>query len=247
MSNPYGEDILIVKLREGLYEAIQDSSSVDVTDLDSITFQKLLLKAIDHLGLREDITIQWYLDGELIGNESAKRGKFGQKDQLTLTNEFHLSNTPSVERIAEFYLSMENPSFDEFVHQSTFKYLREYYQESEQIPYRDLYLSNLDIDQALTQAADQLRDDDLTEDIGKTVRQRCQEFKLELLLYEEFSDVMPYESVFERAAVSIANWVVEANERKEADYDLDDTITPVDLNKFTKSHDDFIMLIRYLL
>ncbi|WP_248895496.1 hypothetical protein [Haloplanus halobius] len=64
MSNPYREDILVVKIREGLYEALLESSSVDMENIDSITFQKLLLKSIDHFNLRDEITIQWYLDGK---------------------------------------------------------------------------------------------------------------------------------------------------------------------------------------
>ena len=168
MSNPYREDVLIVKLREGLYEAIQQAPEIDVRDLDSITFQKLLLKSIDYFDLREDITIQWYLDGEFIGKNQAKIDKLGEKGRLNRINEFHLSQTPSVDQIADFYLSMTEPSFSEFVHNSTFEYLREYYQENKEIPYRELYLKNLDIDGALSSIRDSIKyDGDISEDHKK--------------------------------------------------------------------------------
>ena len=212
MSNPYREDILIVKLREGLYEAIQQASEVTVADLDSITFQKLLLKAIERFDLRGDITVQWYLDGEIIGSDQAKIDRLGKKGRLSRANEFHLSQTPSVSTVADFYLSMNEPSFDEFINGPTFEYLREYYQENERIPYRELYLKNLDIDGNLSKIRDNLKNSENPEESEEKIINSCQEFKLELLMYEEFSNIIPYLRVFEQSATSIIQWVINTSE-----------------------------------
>ncbi len=107
---------------------------------------------------------------------------------------------------------MEAPSFSEFVRRSSIRYLREYYSESDHIPYRDLYLHNLDIHETLTDGAGQLSNGEPPDDFEEDIRRDCQRLKLDLLMHEEFSQVIPYEKVFEQVATSISNWAVEDTE-----------------------------------
>ncbi|WP_152418146.1 MULTISPECIES: hypothetical protein [unclassified Haloferax] len=216
----YSEDILAAKLREGLWGAIQQSDIVTQDDVDSIRFQKLLLEAVDHFELEDRVTIEWYLDGDLLTSGSAEVEKMGSTAELDSAHQFHLERYPTVEQITEFFSSRLTDEFLEQSEKRVYEYLREYYSDHESIPYQELYLANIDIYEYLNDVKYRLRNGEALETgTLDEFQERCRSLKTELLLHEEFCSVPPFVDLFEDAGVKLLNTIIRPdlgldNERK---------------------------------
>lgn len=204
MAESYAEHILAAKLREGLWEAVLESDTVSVEDVDSIRFQKLLLKGIEQFDLGDKLTVEWYLDGEIVSSDVADLDRVGNQTELESAHQFHLQKYPTVDDVVDFYKRELGDSFVETTEDGTFQFLRTYYKEHEDIPYRELYLRNLDIDQALSEVEHGLeRGNGLSDEYIEIFKQKCRNLKLELLIHEEFSQIPPYVDVFENGGTML--------------------------------------------
>lgn len=205
----HAEKILNAKLREGLWEAIQDSEIVDPEDIDSIRFQKLLVRGFKHFDLDERATIEWYLDGEISASPAADRDLMGSKQEFKSAHEFHMDRYPTVSDAADFYRSELDEEYIGKLDEGTFRYIREYYETHESIPYRDLYLSNLDIDTVLMQAKSRVSSGkDLTKDVINDFSKVCRRLNQELLMHEEFTGTLEYVDAFEAGGENLLKQIL---------------------------------------
>lgn len=224
MVGSYSEKILGAKLREGLWDAVQASDAVTAEDIDSIRFQKLLLEAVEEFDLEDEITVEWFLDGDLVATDktTVQAAKADANPLLDRANEFHTQRHPTVEQISEFYVSLFQEYCDTLTG-GTFRYLRDYYQNHEDIPYRELYLRNLDIDQCLMRAKDGLENGrEIRDEEIETFENSCRDLKTELLLYEEFAQVPMYVDVFETAGQALLTQI------RDNEVDTDTAATAID-------------------
>lgn len=204
------EKILNAKLREGLWEAIQDSEVVDPDDIDSIRFQKLLVRGFKHFDLDERATIEWYLDGEISASPAADSNLMGSKQEFKSAHEFHMNRYPTVSDAADFYRSELDEEYVGKLDEGTFRYLREYYETHESIPYRDLYLANLDIDKVLAKAESRVSNgNDLTEDFITDFSKVCRALNQELLMHEEFTGTLEYVDAFEAGGENLLKQILQ--------------------------------------
>ena len=206
----HAEKILNAKLREGLWEAIQDSEVVDPDDIDSIRFQKLLVRGFKHFDLDERATIEWYLDGEISASPAADRDLMGSKQEFKSAHEFHMERYPTVSDAADFYRSELDEEYVDKLDEGTFRYLREYYETHKSIPYRDLYLANLDVDKVLMQAESRVSNGNgLTEDFITDFSKACRALNQELLMHEEFTGTLEYVDAFEAGGENLLKQILK--------------------------------------
>jgi hypothetical protein len=226
MSFPSIEVRLIATFKEGLKEAVSDDNSVDWDDVDPITEQKLLLMGIREFGLEDEVTIQWYADGDVLavlepGNRlpDQDEGQIESPREIAITGEDG-GEYPTVDKVATFYhpdegdvnrLGERNEAMPEIIREDTFQWLQEYY-ESRDGPFKKLYQTNLDIhlhNYRCKKACNPNTDVELPDDLVQPLVEATDEMKRELLRYRIFDGMGPYVTEFRRVAVSVMEWCEE--------------------------------------
>lgn len=205
----YRGDAIVAGIREGLYDAVLESDDVNVTDFDSITFQKLLLKAIEAFNLEEDVTISWYLDGEVLYSREANFDRFGggMGYRSVSSTMQELAGAPDPDRVKDFYLNRIEPSMASIVDEPTFEYLRDYYEGNAPLRYRQIYLSNLELATSLSDIEAQLgRERELAGQMEPQLVAHWEEFTEEASVLEELAPAQPYIETFGEALQQFANW-----------------------------------------
>jgi hypothetical protein len=204
MTGSHAENITVVKLREGLWSAVTESNIIDPGDIDSIRFQKLLIQGLQHFHLEDEVTMEWYLDGDVVSSNSADVRLAGDTKGLQQAHQFHLDRHPTVEEIEEYYSRVLDKDYAQEADRDVIDFLRDYYQEHKSIPYRDLYLANLNIDEALTEAKRRASQGKVTPQSKKSeFISGCRALKLEVLCYEEFEGTAEYIDAFESGGITI--------------------------------------------
>ncbi|TKX84680.1 hypothetical protein EXE43_17590 [Halorubrum sp. SS5] len=222
MSFPSTEVRLIATLKQGLKEAVSNIDGYSWNDVDSITEQKLLLMGIRHFSLEDEVTIQWYADGDMLPelDQGIENG-----ERLAIRDEE--GPYPTVQQITEYYVETEEGSktlpaemsISEVIGSETFRWLREYY-EQRNGPFQDLYLANIDIHLHLYQcvrACDQEASvEEFPENLIQPLTERTSEMKRELLRFQIFTGLEPYVTQFNQIAETVLN---ECAQREVSDMD----------------------------
>lgn len=212
----YRGDAIVARIREGLYDAVLASDDVDVADLDSITFQKLLLKAVEAFNLEEEVTTSWYLDGEVLYSREANFDRFGGGSEYRSVSSTmrNLAGAPEVELVKEYYLSRIDPPMEDIVDERTFEYLRAYYEEEAPPRYRQIYLSNIELATSLDDIERTLgRGCELAESMEHQVMEPYEGLSEEVAALEELAPTEPYLETFGEMLRQFASWYdSEANE-----------------------------------
>ena len=230
MSFPSIEVRLIATFKQGLKEAVSDYNGLDWDDVDPITVQKLLLMGIREFGLEDEVTIQWYADGDVLavlepGNSLPDRveGQIESPREIAITGEDG-GEYPTVDEVATFYnpekgegarLGSRSETMPEIIQADTFQWLQEYY-ESRDGPFKDLYLANLDIhlhNYQSKKACTPEEDVEFPDDLIEPLEEATDEMKRELLRYRIFDGMGPYVTEFRRVAVTIMEWCEEQDTR----------------------------------
>lgn len=220
MTGSHAENITVVKLREGLWSAVTESNIIDPDDIDSIRFQKLLIQGIQHFNLEDEVTVEWYLDGDVVSASAADVRLAGDTTELQQAHQYHLDRHPTVDQIEEFYSGVLDEEYVQEADRDVIAFLRDYYQDHKSIPYRDLYLANLEIDAALTEARRQASQ-------GKAIPKSkksefisgCRTLKLEVLCYEEFEGTAEYIDAFEGGGLAIFDQLLQRDNRPEEPFE----------------------------
>lgn len=220
MSFPSIEVRIIATFKEGLKRAVSDFDGVQWDDVDSITEQKLLLMGIRDHGLEDEVTIQWYADGDMLpelddGIESPQTIAITGDDE---------GDYPTVADVATYYnpeegnlseLGGRDESMPEIVRADTFYWLREYY-ESRDGPFQELYLTNLDIhlhNYRSKLACDPEEDVEFPDDLVQPLADATKEMKRELLRYPIFDGMGPYVTEYRRVAIDVMEWCEDQDVR----------------------------------
>ncbi|MFB6243991.1 MAG: hypothetical protein ABEH80_07805 [Halobaculum sp.] len=209
MQSPPPEARLVATFEQGLRQAVSEIDGYCWGDVDSITEQKLLLMAIRDHGLEEEVTIQWYADGDMLPELDN-----GIENSETLAIRDEEGPYPTVRQIAEYYLAAEDSSetlptaasTTEVIDAETFGWLREYYERRDG-PFRDLYLANIDIHLHLHQCAracdPEASVDDFPGNLVQPLSERTSDMKRELLRFQIFAGFEPYVTEFATVAETV--------------------------------------------
>jgi len=230
MSFPSIEVRLIATFKEGLKEAVSDYNGLDWDDVDSITEQKFLLMGIREFGFEDEVTIQWYADGDVLavlepGNRlpDQDEGHIESPREIAITGEGG-GEYPTVDEVATFYnpekgevarLGGRNETMPEIIQADTFQWLQEYY-ENRDGPFKGLYLANLDIhlhNYQCREACTPEEDVEFPDNLVQPLVEATDEMKRELLRYRIFDGMGPYVTKFRRVAVTIMEWCEEQDIR----------------------------------
>lgn len=205
--------------RQGLNRAISDTESADESDLDSIKKHKLILMGIRHFGLEEHVTIQWYLDGDMLPKLEESQTGVIQTNAGVESGPF-----PDLDEISHYYQeeldesTEANQSLDNILSQETFQWLKSYYEERD-IPFKNVYLANMKIHLHIMHCVwfcdSEHSRSELPDDLTTTVSDAAMDMKRELVQYPLFRNLPPFVTEFARIATRVFNWFEKQ--------DLDDT------------------------
>lgn len=203
MSSGYLEDNILETVERGLIQAVSESDEVSVEEIHDypITRHKVLLSAVRGLNLEEFITIQWYLDGDVAVFAD-------QKSSSTITTGAGVEGgrIPTVDDVVEFYNSGQGLTVDDIVEDEIFQFLKEYYESRDEMPFKDVYLYNVNIGQHLQQCARAANKGDpnlLPEALIEPVINASTNLRQELLRYPLFRGTPQYIVQYERIAKEI--------------------------------------------
>lgn len=233
MSLPSLEVRIIATFKQGLKNAVSEYNGVSWSDVDSITEQKLLLMGIRDYTVNEEVTIQWYADGDML--PELDNGIDDPEHLAIRDGEGDNGPYPTVQEISSYYNPEKDESLErtdreetmpEIVHADTFDWLREYY-ERRHGPFQKLYLTNLDIhlhNYQCMQACDLEHETDFPDELVQPAATATDELKRELLRYRIFSGLEPYVTEFFRVANAVMEWCKEndvpnLSPKKRADYE----------------------------
>lgn len=209
MPFPSTEVRIIATFKQGLKQAVSDIDGYSRDDVDSITEQKLLLMGIRDHDLENEVTIQWYADGDMLPklDEGIENSK-----QLAICDDG--GPYPTVQQVAEYYTTTESESetlptgdsITEVINAETFSWLQKYYEQREG-PFQDLYLANIKIHLHLYQCAkacdSEASTDEFPRDLIRPLSERTSDLKRELLRFRIFSGLEPYVTEFTRVAETV--------------------------------------------
>lgn len=216
MSLPSLEVRIIATFKRGLKKAVNEYNGRSWSDVDSITEQKLLLMGIRDYGLNDEVTIQWYADGDMLPELD---NGIDDPEHLAITDDDD-GPYPTVKEISNYYNPEKNgppedtdreETMPEIIRADTFDWLREYY-ERRRGPFQELYLTNLDIhlhNYQCVQACDLEQKTDFPEELVRPVATATGELKRELLRYQIFSGLEPYVTEYSRVATTVMEWCEE--------------------------------------
>lgn len=191
--------------------------------------------------LEEEVTIQWYADGDMLavlgkGNKlpTLDEDNIESPQEIAITGDDG-GNYPTVEEVATFYkpneggvsqLGSQDETMPEIVQADTFSWLQEYY-ETRDGPFQKLYLTNLEIhlhNYQCRQASLPEEGAEFPDDLVQPLVEATEEMKQELLRYRIFDGLGPYVTEFRRVAVSVMEWCEEQeigslDEEERAEYE----------------------------
>jgi hypothetical protein len=207
---------LLAKIDNQLAKAVRDLSGVSHDDLDSITRQKLILDATDGLSVRDLVTTQCYLHGEV-----AVKGKENNRvGSSTLgTAGVTKSRIPTKDQVYDYFTEEREEYVENALEQDTLDWLEEYYQKGD-IHFRDVYLAGFPIYRVLSrvrEASLERNPEILPEGTEDTVRSNTSDLKQALLRYPGFKDIPPYVTEFNEAVCPLLRWIDEGQWQKESD------------------------------
>jgi|AntRauMinimDraft_3_1070383.scaffolds.fasta_scaffold00725_8 hypothetical protein len=216
MSFPSTEVRLIATFKQGLKKAVGEIDGYSWDNVDSITEQKLLLMAIRDQGIEDEVTIQWYADGDMLPKLD---DGIDNLDKIAIYDED--GEYPSVNQVRDYYTATESDSatlptatsVTDVIDEETFGWLREYYEQREG-PFQGLYLCNIDIHLHLYQCANACDPDsgveEFPDEIVRQLKKRTTDMKQELLRFQIFRGLETYVSEFADVAETV---LVECSER----------------------------------
>lgn len=198
---------IIEAFRRGLENSVSEAEGVDWDDIDSIKQHKLLLMGIRNFpGVSDDVTIQWYLDGDMLPNLTEESGPIQTNAGVSD------GPIPEVKEIEEFYEEEMEESLEEILETETFQWLKAYYERRE-VPFKQAYLANMDIHLHLSQCArfcdSEYPDTELPNDLISPIEETSKDLKQELISYPLFRNLPPFVTEFERVAVQTLEWLEE--------------------------------------
>jgi hypothetical protein len=201
------EEPLLGTIDSQLSGALADIDGVSNEDLDSITRQKLILDAVQELGVEEHVTTQYYLHGDVAvkGKESNRSGN----STLQLPQELD-SEIPSAEQIYSHFTEDRVEYVKEALETDTFDWLENYYKQQSEFHFGDVYLSGLPIYSTLhtlKSAAMEQNPNLVPTDMERIVSDHSRELKRSLARYPIFQDIPPYVTEFETAVSPALEWI----------------------------------------
>jgi len=220
------EQGLLELFRRGLRDAVQNEVGPPEKKLDSIRTHKLVLCGIREFDLESQVTTQWYLDGDMLPNLPS------ENDGVTIVTNagFDEGPFPSRQEVRDYYLEDLEDSIpteetlSRILEQDAFKWLKKYYSARE-IPFSEVYQTNLEIYLRLQNFQKYLNPDDqcqeLTgsttpENIANEISDATERMKEALIEHALFQSIPPYVTEFNRTANQILNRISE-DIKKEGD------------------------------
>lgn len=196
---------ILEAFRRGLKQAVSEAEGVDWNDVDSIKEHKLLLMGIRYFpDIADHVTIQWYLDGDMLPNLEDQSGPIQTNAGVSD------GPIPEVEEIEEFYAEKMGEELKEILEADTFQWLKAYY-EQQDVPFKQVYLANMDIHLHLLQCArfcdPEYPNATLPDDLTSPIQEASLELKKELIKYPLFRNLPPFVTEFERVAVQVLTWL----------------------------------------
>ncbi len=207
MSEPSLERGILQAFRRGLKNAVNEAEGVGWDDIDSIKQHKLLLMGVRNFpDVSDHVTIQWYLDGDMLPNLEEQSGPIQTNAGI------EDGPIPQVEAIKQFYTEEMDEPIEEILTAETFSWLKRYYEQQE-APFKQTYLANMDIHLHITQCA-QVCDPDhpdasLPEDLISPVQEASTALKREMIKYPLFRNLPPLVTEFERVSTQVLSWLEE--------------------------------------
>lgn len=207
MSESSVEIGILEAFRRGLKNAVSEADGVDWSDVDSIKQHKLLLRGIRNFSdVSNLVTIQWYLDGDMLPNLEENPGPIQTNAGISK------GPIPEVNEIERFYSEKMEQSLEEILKADTFPWLKSYYEQRD-VPFKQVYLANMDIHLHLMQCA-QFYDPEhpnttLPNDLVSPIEEAAVELKQELIIYPLFRNLPPFVTEFERVATQTLTWLAE--------------------------------------
>jgi len=216
MSDPIESNVdvepgVLELFRRTLMRAADNVAPPDA-ELDSIRTQKLVLAGIRHFGLEDRVTVQWYLDGDMLphlpeaGNDVAivtnagyDEGPFPTEDEVYRC---YTEELPDVFPTGE--------TLSEILKRDPFKWLEDYYRAKD-IPFSEVYQTNLEIYLRLRHLEQYYDPDHSREDLpGSTpteiaddISNATMRMKTAMTRYILFQSLGPYVTEFDRIAEQI--------------------------------------------
>lgn len=229
-SNTDIEQGLLELFRRKLRHAVDDVVGSPDDKLDPIRTQKLVLSGIRAFGLEDQVTIQWYLDGDMLPNLPK------DSDDMTIVTNAGVKDGPfpSQDEVYEFYTNgledsiPTSETISEVLEPDAFDWLQDYYGACE-VPFSDVYQTNLEIYLRLRHFQNYLDPDhprnELTENVtppmvSATISDAATRMKQTLIEHPLFQNTPPYVTEFNRVANQILTRVSEEIETvgEEDDY-----------------------------
>lgn len=216
MSLPSLEVRIIATFKQGLKKAVSEYNGLSWSDVDSITEQKLLLMGIREYELDNEVTIQWYADGDMLPELD---NGIEDPEHLAITDDDD-GPYPTVAEVSSYYnpevgeqpgLTDQEETMPEIVRADTFDWLRGYYEQRDG-PFQGLYLTNLEIhlhNYQCVRACDLERETEFPDELVQPLVMATEELKQELLRYQIFSGLETYVTEFFRVANAVMVWCEE--------------------------------------
>lgn len=207
MSGSSVEKGILETFRRGLKNAVSEADGVNWDDVDSIKQHKLLLCGIrNYPDVSELVTIQWYLDGDMLPNLEEESGPIQTNAGVSE------GPIPRVNEIEQFYLDGMRQSLEEILNADTFPWLKRYY-EQQDVPFKQIYLANMNIHLHLLQYA-RFYDPEhpkttLPSNLVSPIKEAAMKMKQELIKYPLFRNLPPFVTEFERVATQTLSWLDE--------------------------------------
>jgi hypothetical protein len=209
MSESSVEKGILETFRRGLKNAVSEADGVSWNDVDSIKQHKLLLIGVRNFSDVTDlVTIQWYLDGDMLPNLDED---FGPIQTNAGVSEGPI---PDVNEVKRFYLEEIEQPLEDILGADTFLWLKTYYEQRD-VPFKQVYLANMDIHLHLMQCAQFCNSEHpnttLPDDLVSPIEEATVELKQELIKYPLFRNLPPFVTEFERVAAQTLIWLREQN------------------------------------
>jgi hypothetical protein len=215
--------------RRELRHAVNEIVGSPDEKLDSIRTQKLVLCGIREFELENKVTIQWYLDGDMLPNLPE-----GDDEVAIVTNAgVEHGPFPTPDEVYSFYtdrLSDAIPTgetLSEVLERDPFEWLQAYY-EAREIPFSDVYQTNLEIYLRLRHLRyyldpdhphDELTGSATPSTLPDIISEAATKLKQSLIEYPLFQSLPPYVTEFHRIAKQI---LIQINEDIETGNDSKD-------------------------
>lgn len=224
---------LLELFRRQLRRAVDDRDEVELSDLDSIRTQKLVLIGLREFELEDRVTIQWYLDGDMLPHLPDS-----EEDVAIITNAgVENGPFPDPEEVYRFYCGEADESISadqtergidssiptgetlpEVLDRDAFEWLKDYY-NSKEIPFSQVYETNLEIYLRLRHLEqyldpdherDELSGNTTPSQVAGEVSDSITRMKESLIEYPLFQSIPPYVTEFGRVSEQVLEQINEA-------------------------------------